>query len=203
MDNRRYSPSASRNRDPIAKILQSLLPERGLLLEVASGSGEHAAHIAPRLPGWTWQPSERDADALPGIDQHAGDADPDRRHILPALPLDVTERPWPVGQADAVLAVNMIHIAPWEACLGLIGGAGEILPRGQGLLVLYGPFRREGRHTAPSNAAFDEGLRARNPAWGIRDLEMVAAEASRAGFAPPVINEMPANNLVVAFRMTE
>jgi SAM-dependent methyltransferase len=198
-DARQYAPAAARNRDPIWSALQPSLPEAGLVLEVASGSGEHAVHFAHRAaPGLVFQPSDPDPEARASID--AWTVATRLANIRPALALDATSETWPIAQADVVLCFNMIHIAPWEACIGLVRGAARVLPAG-GLLFLYGPFKREGRHTAPSNAAFDRDfLQARNPAWGVRDLEAVAALAAGQGFGAPAIVEMPANNLSVSFR---
>lgn len=194
-DPRREAPAVARNRDAILDVLRGILPARGLLLEVASGSGEHALHFAPTFPGLAFQPSDPDPEARASIDAWcAGVA-----NIRPAIALDAAAPHWPLDHADAVLCINMIHIAPWAACEGLMRGAARLLPEGAPL-VLYGPFRRGGAHTAPSNAAFDESLRARDPAWGVRDLEAVVAEAAGAGFGPPDITAMPANNLTVAFR---
>jgi hypothetical protein len=174
-------------------VLRGILPARGLLLEVASGSGEHALHFAPAFPGLTFQPSDPDPEARASIDAWCAETP----NVRPALALDATARDWPLARADAVLCINMIHIAPWSACEGLLGGAARILPPGAPL-VLYGPFKRGGAHTADSNVAFDAELRARNPDWGVRDLEAVAAAAT--GFGPPQVTPMPANNLTVAFR---
>jgi SAM-dependent methyltransferase len=194
-DARRSAPAAARNRDAILAVLRRHLPARGLLLEVASGTGEHAVHFAEALPGWTLQPSDPDADARASIDAWAAAAA--LPNLRPALALDATAEPWPIARADALLCCNMIHIAPWEAALGLLRGAARVLPPG-GLLLLYGPFRRGGAHTAPSNAEFDASLRARDPRWGLRDLEAVVRAAE--GFAPPLIEPMPANNLTLVFR---
>ena len=198
-DARQYSPSTARNRDPIWAVLQRHLPAQGLVLEVASGSGEHAVHFARASgPQIVFQPSDADAAARASID--AWTAASGLPNVRPALALDATAQPWPIAAADVVLCCNMIHIAPWEAAVGLVNGAARVLPPG-GILFLYGPFKREGRHTAPSNEAFDRDfLRARNPAWGVRDLEAVAALAQEAGFAPPLVELMPANNLSVVFR---
>jgi SAM-dependent methyltransferase len=197
-DARQYAPAAARNREPIWNVLQPHLPAQGLVLEVASGSGEHAVHFARASgPQIVFQPSAADAAARASID--AWTAAAGLPNVRPALALDATAQPWPIAGADVVLCCNMIHIAPWEAAVGLVRGAARVLPAG-GLLYLYGPFRREGRHTAPSNEAFDRDfLRARNPDWGVRDLEAVAALAQAAGFAPPVVEPMPANNLSVLF----
>lgn len=194
-DVRRFAPAAARNRDPILAVLHDVLPDHGVVLEIASGTGEHAVHFAAAFPALTFQPSDPDADARASIDAWAAGV----ANIRPALALDASASSWPVDAADAVLCINMIHIAPWSACEGLMRGAAAILPPGAPL-VLYGPYRRAGRHTAPSNAAFDADLRARNPAWGVRDLEDVAALAAASGFGPPQVTEMPANNLVVVFR---
>lgn len=194
---KREAPAAARNRQPILEVLHPRLPARGLVLEVASGTGEHAVHFAAALPGLDFQPSDPDADARASID--AWRADSGLPNLRPALALDAAAPAWPTAAADAVLCCNMIHISPWASAVGLVGGAGRILPAG-GLLYLYGPYRREGRHTAPSNEAFDADLKRRNPAWGVRDLEAVAALAAAAGFAGPEVVQMPANNLSVVFR---
>jgi SAM-dependent methyltransferase len=194
-DPRRFAPATERNRAPILERLRRCLPPAGLVLEVASGSGEHCAHFAAALPGLDWQPTDRDADNRASIDAWcAGLA-----NVRPALALDATAAAWPVARADAVLCINMIHIAPWAAAEGLLRGAARLLPSGA-VLVLYGPYRRDGVPTAPSNEAFDASLRARDPAWGLRRIEAVASAAAGAGFAPPAVTEMPANNLLLAFR---
>ncbi len=194
---KREAPAAARNRQPILEVLRPRLPARGLVLEVASGTGEHAVHFAAALPGLDFQPSDPDADARASID--AWRADSGLPNLRPALALDAAAPAWPIEAADAILCCNMIHISPWASAVGLVGGAGRILPPG-GLLYLYGPYRREGRHTAPSNEAFDADLKRRNPAWGVRDLEAVAALAAAAGLAGPEVVQMPANNLSVVFR---
>ena len=194
---KRQAPAAQRNRQPILEVLQPRLPTDGLVLEIASGTGEHIVHFAAAAPHLTFQPSDPDEGARASIDdwvQSLGLA-----NVRPALEIDVTSAAWPVERAAAVLCSNMIHIAPWEAAIGLIAGAGRIPPAG-GLLFTYGPYRRGGRHTAPSNEAFDLDLRRRNPAWGVRDLETVAALAAEYGFDPPTIAEMPANNLSLLFK---
>lgn len=200
-DARQYAPAAARNREPIWSVLRRYLPKQGLVLEVASGSGEHVVYFAERAASdLIFQPSDPNPAARASID--AWTAASELANIRPALALDATAETWPIARADAVFCFNMIHIAPWEAALGLIRGAGAILPV-DGILFLYGPFKREGRHTAPSNEAFDRDfLKARNPAWGVRDLEAVAAIAAEAGFGPPEIEQMPANNLSVVFRKT-
>jgi len=194
---KRHAPAAARNRQPILEVLQPRLPASGLVLEIASGSGEHVAHFAKAMPGLDFQPTDPDDDARASIDDWVHTLG--LGNVRPALPLDVTSENWPVERAAAVLCSNMIHIAPWEAAIGLIGGVARRLPAG-GLLFLYGPYRREGRHTAPSNEAFDLDLRRRNPAWGVRDLEAVSELAAAHGFGSPDILAMPANNLSLAFK---
>jgi SAM-dependent methyltransferase len=196
-DARRSSPSTARNRDPILAVLRRVLPAQGLVLEIAEGTGEHAVHFAAHLPRLQWQPSDPDPDARASID--AWRASAALSNLLPSIALDVTADPWPVARADAIVCINMIHISPWAATEGLMAGAARLLPR-DGVLFLYGPYRREGRHTAPSNEAFDQDLRRRNPAWGVRDLEEVAALAARNGLDLKEVVEMPANNLSVVFR---
>jgi SAM-dependent methyltransferase len=199
-DPRRFAPATMRNREPILKALKQHLPHQGLVLEVASGSGEHITHFAAALAGddghLQFQPSDPDATARASIDAWVRELG--LSNIRPAIALDAAAEPWPLTNADAVLCINMIHISPWPATVGLLRSAARIVPPG-GLLYLYGPYRRGGQ-MVPSNQAFDESLRAQNPAWGIRDLEAVGALAADHGFAAPVIQEMPANNLSVMFR---
>jgi hypothetical protein len=197
-DPRRFSPAIARNRDAILAVLAPQLPRQGLVLEIASGSGEHITYFARHLdPGLEFQPSDPDPAARTSIDAWA--AASGMANVRAAITLDAAAEDWPIEHADAVLCINMAHIAPWSATEGLLRGAAHILPAG-GLLYMYGPFRRGGRHTAPSNARFDEELRAQNRAWGVRDLGAVVALASGAGFSAPLIEEMPANNLSVIFR---
>ena len=196
-DHRLHAPATVRNRDAILGVLRGVLPAKGVVLEVASGSGEHVVHFARHLPGPTFQPSDLNPEALSSIAAWAeavGIA-----NVLPPVLLNASEPPWPVTAADAVISINMAHIAPWAATVGLVGGAAEILPAGAPLYV-YGAFRRGGLHISPSNEAFDRSLRASDPAWGVRDLEAVAGLARAAGFSGPVVTEMPANNLSVVFR---
>jgi hypothetical protein len=191
------APAVARNREPILAVLRRVLPARGTVLEIASGTGEHAAHFAAALPGLNWQPSDGDADALRSIEAHRAAAR--APNLLPAIALDVCRQPWPVPRADAVVCINMIHIAPWKAAQGLMAGAAGLLAPGA-VLFLYGPFMEDGRHTAPSNAAFDAGLRRQNPDWGVRDLGAVCELADRHGFEFAERVGMPANNLSVVFR---
>lgn len=197
-DPRRFAPAAARNRDPILAVLRRHLPARGLVLEIASGSGEHAVHFATALPDLVFQPSDPDPHARASIDAWIDDTG--LANVKPALDIDVVAAHWPVAAADAVVCINMIHIAPWRATQGLVRGAARILPAGAPLF-LYGPFRRGGAHTAPSNAAFDADLRHRDPAWGVRDLEVVAALCAGAehGLDLAAVEEMPANNLSLVF----
>jgi SAM-dependent methyltransferase len=195
-DARLHAPATVRNREPILAVLRRHLPRRGLVLEVASGSGEHVVHFAEAFPDLEFQPSDPDPIHRASIDAwHAHSGLP---NIRAALALDAAAEAWPIDAADAVLCINMIHIAPWAAVQGLARGAARVLPPG-GVLYLYGPYRREGRHTAPSNEAFDASLRAQNPEWGVRDLEAVTALLEAAGFAAPVVEQMPANNLSPVF----
>lgn len=182
-----------------------LLPTRGAALEIASGTGQHVAWFAAGLPHWTWQPTDADVQALPGIAQTSAQAG--SPNVLPPLRLDVTAFPWPsAGQPfaqpfDAIVCANMLHIAPWAACVGLMRGSGRHLAPG-GVLVTYGPYLEDDVATAPSNLAFDQSLRARNPAWGIRRLGDVRAEAARAGLEFRLRLAMPANNLLLIFDKT-
>ena len=196
-DARRFAPATQRNREPILAVLRRVLPAEGVLLEVASGTGEHAAFFAAALPRLIIQPSDAEAQNLASIAawrDHAGLA-----NLRAPLALDATAESWPVERADAVLCVNMIHIAPWEACVGLVAGAARLLLPGNPL-VLYGPFRRGGRHTSPSNEAFDASLRAEDPAWGVRDVDEVDVVAAAAGLHQTELIDMPSNNLCVVLR---
>jgi cyclopropane fatty-acyl-phospholipid synthase-like methyltransferase len=196
-DNALTAPAVARNRDPILAVLREVLAAPGTVLEIASGSGEHAVHFASALSHLVWQPTDPDAEARRSIAAHAARAQ--LPNLLPPLALDAAAAAWPVTQADAIVSINMIHIAPWSAAEGLMAGAARLLPP-DSPLYLYGPFREHGRHTAPSNAAFDESLKARDPAWGVRDLDEVVALAGRHGLALSRTVAMPANNLSVVFR---
>ena len=191
------SAAAQRNRDPILSVLRRVLQAQGLVLEIASGTGEHAVHFAANLPGVTWQPTDQDAEYLSSITAHRVVAA--LPNLLAPLVLDVSAPAWPVEQADAIVCINMIHIAPWSAAEGLMTGAARLLPAA-GVLFLYGPYTEGGRHNAPSNEAFDAYLRARNPEWGVRDLGDVRDLAVRHGFEFVERVMMPANNFSVVFR---
>jgi SAM-dependent methyltransferase len=191
------SPSVARNREPILAVLRRVLPAGGIVLEIASGTGEHAMHFAAALPELTWQPTDRDPEARRSIAARRAAAV--LPNLLPPLELDAAAPSWPVERADAIVAINMIHIAPWSAAEGLMAGAARLLAPG-GILYLYGPYQENGRHTAPSNAAFDASLRARDPEWGVRDVGAVAELAARHGLALAERVAMPANNLSLVFR---
>jgi len=194
---RRSAPAALRNREPIAEVLTGWLPERGLVLEIASGTGEHAVHFAGRFPQLEWQPSDVHADALRSIEAWHGAAGlPNMRR--PVL-LDASAPDWPIDRADAVLSINMVHISPWPSALGLIAGAARVLPSG-GPLILYGPWLKGDIPTAPSNLEFDADLKARDPDWGLRNVEEFAAAAAEKGLMLEQTRAMPANNLMLLFR---
>ena len=195
MDPRLDYPATNRNREPILTVLREVLPARGVVLELASGSGQHVAHFAAALPNLHWQPSDRDPDLFTSIEAWTKDL----TNVAKPLTIDVISSHWPIARCDAVLCANMIHIAPWDACLGLLDGVARTLEN-NGPLCLYGPFKRNGTHTAPSNEAFDRSLRERNPSWGVRDLDEVTKEANCRGFALDRVFEMPANNLTAVFR---
>ncbi|MGJ8569979.1 MAG: DUF938 domain-containing protein [Hoeflea sp.] len=195
-DPRLSSPAALRNRDPIADLLRHVLPQSGTVLEIASGSGEHVIHFASLFPQLLWQPSDPSPEARASIEHWAKiDA---MTNVLSPLDIDASSQTWPVERADAMIAINMVHISPWAATQGLLAGAGKYLPTG-GTLTLYGPYRREGQPLVASNVEFDASLRARNPDWGIRLLEDVAHTARQSGLARTSVTEMPANNLGVVF----
>lgn len=196
-DARRSAPAALRNRGPILDVLRAELPARGLVLEIASGTGEHVTHFANNLPALTFQPSDMDAEARASVAAWA--ADLRLANVRPPLTLDAAAESWPIAAADAIICINMIHISPWTSAQGLMRGAARILPQGAPL-CLYGPYRRDGVATAASNEEFDASLKARHPAWGLRRLEDVAALAATHGLSLTRVAEMPANNLTVVFR---
>jgi SAM-dependent methyltransferase len=192
-----FSAAAQRNQAPILEVLAGVLPAQGLVLEIASGTGQHVVHFAAALPGLQWQPTEVDPQLRACIDARARQAG--LANVRPAIALDARATHWGAIAADAVVCINMIHISPWEATLGLLAGASESLGEG-GLLFLYGPFRRDGVHNSAGNVAFDADLRARNPAWGLRDTRDVIEEAAGRGFVPERMVEMPAGNLSLVLR---
>lgn len=194
---RRFAPATARNRDPILDVLGPLLPESGLVLEVASGTGEHVVHFAQARPGLVWQPSDPSQEARESIAAWAeAEGLP---NVRAPLALDAAAEDWPVDNFDAAVCINMLHISPWAATQGLMKGAGKRLTPG-GLLYIYGPFRRADTPTAPSNAAFDADLKGRDARWGLRMLEDVRAEAEANGLGFEGFVEMPANNLSLIFR---
>lgn len=195
-DLRRFAPATARNRGPILSVLERVLPEEGTLLEVGAGTGEHAAFMAPRFPGILWQPTDPDAEARASID--AWRAHALAPNLRSALELDATSDTWPFDHVDAILAINVVHISPWTTTVGLFAGAGQRLREG-GVFYLYGPYRIDGEHTAPSNVAFDESLRRRDPRWGIRDLEALEEQAAAHGLALRERVAMPANNFSLIF----
>jgi len=207
-DAREYAPATERNREPILEVLLQVLPKIGTILEIASGTGEHAVFFAPRLRDCMWLPTDtnpqRRASIIAWTEHNVCN------NVYPPLELDVREPVWAVEEGTvtqwldtspitAIVNINMIHISPWSACLGLMAGAGRILKAG-GILYLYGPFKQGGEHTAPSNAAFDNSLRAQNPEWGIRNLDDVVAAASAQNLTLKQTYQMPANNLSVVFQ---
>jgi hypothetical protein len=202
MDARLYSPATQRNREPILGVLRRVLPTRGAVLEIASGTGEHAVWLAAQLPGLVFQPADPRPEHRASI--AAWMASAGLANLRAPLAVDVTTADWEANAGiprdlAAILCINMIHIAPWAAALGLLRGAGAALGAGR-LLYLYGPYRRGGEHTSASNQAFDRSLRAQDPEWGVRDLEAVAAAAGGAGFALEEVVPMPANNLSLILR---
>lgn len=199
-DLRAQSPAAERNKQPILEVLRQVLPAQGGdVLEIASGSGQHAAYFAAHLPAWTWWPSDANAQVLPSI--HAWAVEAGVANVRAPLQLDVTSTEWPVEAVDAIYCANMLHASPWTTCRGLMRGAARHL-RDNGLLITYGPYLLDDAPTAPSNLAFDADLRERNPAWGLRRLADVQAEAAQAGLALTQRFAMPANNLMLVFRHT-
>ncbi len=213
LDARQYAPATERNREPILEVLLQVLPPTGSVLEVSSGTGEHALFFAPRLRPRNWIPSDPNPVARASIAAWREHCPAD--NLYPPIALDACDSVWAVEREElpdslqgidferdpivAIANINMIHIAPWSACLGLMAGAGRILPPG-GILYLYGPFKQGGRHTAPSNVAFDESLRSQNPEWGVRDLDDVVAAAKEHHLSLLKTYAMPANNLSVIFQ---
>ncbi|MGV3729216.1 MAG: DUF938 domain-containing protein [Sphingopyxis sp.] len=196
---KRHAPATLRNRDVIAAVLADWLPASGTVLEVASGSGEHAVHFAAAFPHLDWQPSDPDPAGLASI--AAWRAEAGLANLAPPLSLDAAAPDWPIDRADAILCINMVHISPWETTLGLFAGAARLLAPG-GPLILYGPYVEPDVPTADSNLDFDANLRARDRAWGLRDTQAVKGAAAAAGFAFAERRAMPANNLMLLFRRT-
>lgn len=194
------APAALRNRGPIAEVLADWLPESGLVLDVASGTGEHAVYFAERFPRLEWQPSDVHPDALASI--AAWQKFAALPNVREPIVIDASSRDWPIERAEAVLNINMAHISPWDASLGLIDGAARLLPSG-GALILYGPWLKDDIKTAPSNVAFNADLRRRDPAWGLRRVEDFEEAARRKGFELAEWRKMPANNLMLLFRLTD
>jgi cyclopropane fatty-acyl-phospholipid synthase-like methyltransferase len=194
---RRSAPAALRNREPIAELLGEWLPPDGLVLEIASGTGEHAVYFAGRFPALEWQPSDVHPDALASIE--AWRAASALRNLRPPLTIDAASRDWPIDQADAVLSINMVHISRWASALGLIDGAARLLPPG-GPLILYGPWLKDDVRTAPTNLAFDADLKRRDPEWGLRRVEDFAVAAEERGLQFVESRMMPANNLMLLWR---
>jgi SAM-dependent methyltransferase len=199
MDEKLHAPATARNRDPIREVLARELPPGGTVLEIASGSGEHAIYFAGAFPGLIWQPSDTAEAALASI--AAWRAEAQLPNLSPPMALDVTAGTWPIARADAIVCINMLHISPWEATLGLFAGAARVLATGA-LLYLYGPYRLGGASLAPSNADFDRGLRERDPRWGVRDVDDLVIAAGGHGFALREVVAMPANNHSLVFRVT-
>ena len=196
-DGKWFTSSAERNKDPILAVLARVLPRRGVVLEIASGTGQHILHFANALPGLAWQPSDRDPELRESIALRVKEQQ--LANVNRPINLDVTRLPWPLQTADAVVCINMIHVAPWSATLALLEGAKALLPT-QHVLFLYGAYRRFGQHTSKSNAQFDSDLRAHDPVWGVRDLEAVSEAAASSGFVLAEVVEMPANNFSVIFK---
>jgi SAM-dependent methyltransferase len=192
-----FAPAAERNREPILDVLRRVLPKSGTVLEIASGTGQHAVFFAEHLPALRWQPSDPSPDALQSIESWVTEAA--RENLLRPLALDVSSPTWPIASADAALCINMIHISAWESSVALFEGAGRILSE-DAPLITYGPYRVRGKHTALSNAAFDESLRSRNPRWGVRDIDALEVIARGAGFALEERVAMPANNMTLIWR---
>ena len=193
----RSAPAALRNREPIAEVLGQWLPTSGIVLEIASGTGEHAAFFAERFPALEWQPSDVHPDALASIAAWRDTAG--LANLRAPIAVDASEPEWPIKQADAVLSINMVHISPWQSALGLLDGAARLLPSGAPL-ILYGPWRQEGIVAAPTNLAFDDDLRRRDPSWGLRLVEEFAAAARECGLEFLETRAMPANNLMLLLR---
>lgn len=197
VDQRQFAPATARNREFILPILQRVLPANGSVLEIGSGTGEHAVYFAQQLPNLNWQPSEMNADALPSIE--AWIAHSAATNIAPPVVLDVNAEQWPIQRADALVCINVIHYSPWSTTQALFAGAANLLPAG-GVIYCYGAYKRNGRHTAPSNDAFDAWLKNRDPSFGVRDLEAIEEIAVAQGFRLEEVIAMPSNNFSLIFR---
>lgn len=196
---KRTWPAATRNAEPIVRALRQVLQTPSLVLEIASGTGQHAAYFCHAMPSIQWQPSDYDAEALRSIESWRQECG--ATNFLAPVLLDVCDQHWPVESVDSVFCANMIHIAPWRSCIGLLGGSSRVLSA-KGALMLYGPYLESGTETAPSNEAFDQSLKSRNPAWGLRNLEDVQAAAQECKLKLEERIQMPANNLLLVFRRT-
>jgi len=196
-DGKWFARPPERNKDPILEVLSRVLPGRGVVLEIASGTGQHVVHFARALPGLTWQPSDPDPELRESIALRVREEG--LANVNPPIELDVTRRPWPLQAADAIVCSNMIHVAPWSATLALLENAKALLPAAH-VLFLYGPYRRFGRYSSTNDERFDADLRAQDPDWGLRDLEAVSEAAASSGFALAEIVDMPANNFSLVFR---
>jgi SAM-dependent methyltransferase len=194
-DGKRLAQTAERNKGPILEVLRRALPATGLVLEIASGTGQHITHFARALPSLEWQPTDIDPQLRRSVE--AWIRDEGLANVRAPIALDVHDKPWPVAHADAVICINMIHVAPWQSTLDLFEGARSVDPA---VVVLYGPYRRFGAHTAPSNEHFDASLKANDPSWGVRDLEAVEEIAGKNGFELIEVVSMPANNFTVVFK---
>ena len=193
------NPAAERNKEPILNVLRDILPRKGLVLEIASGTGQHVVHFAKELPELNWQPTDKDEASTDSIMVRVRESGLD--NIIKPILLDVRHIPWPIDHSDAILCINMIHISPWAATEALFTNANQALSS-SGILYLYGPYRQSGRHNSATNESFDISLQSRNPEWGVRDLEAIVELAKAQGFSLENATEMPANNLSVAFRNT-
>jgi hypothetical protein len=198
-DGKWFLPPSERNKAPILDVLARVLPKRGVVLEIASGTGQHVVHFAKALPALTWQPSDPDAELRESIALRVREER--LANVNAPIELDVTRRPWPLKSADAIVCINMIHVAPWSATRALFESSKALLPAGH-VLFLYGPYRRSGRHSSKNDEQFDADLRAQNPDWGIRDLEAVRETAASSGFVLAEIVDMPANNFSLIFKRT-
>jgi hypothetical protein len=196
---KQHAPATERNRAPIAEVLARELPASGKVLEIAAGTGEHAVFFAGQFPALQWQPTDPAPEALASIAAYRADYLGD--NLAAPLLLDATEPDaWPVGQAAAIVCINMVHISPWEATLGLFGGAAQVLRKSGAPLILYGPYIEQGVETAPSNLDFDASLKARNPLWGLREAEALDALAATHGMRRTARYALPANNIMLVYR---